>query len=71
MIVLTSAATRNTLRQMYFRIIRTPVRASLQCNWKSRAVDKNIGAFALVGYCAAAVDANKISSADDTRLSMT
>ena len=65
--VLTSAATRNTLRQMHFRIIRMPVRSSLSNATEIQAAEaiKSIGAYALV-ILRGAVDANVL--ADDMRL---
>src|SRR5947208_5066823 len=48
--VLNSAATRNALRQMHFRIIRMPVRPSLSNATEIQAAQaiKSIGAYALV-----------------------
>ena len=65
--VLTSAATRNALQQMHFRIIRMPVRPSLSNATEIQAAQaiKSIGAYALV-VLRGAVDANVL--ADDTRL---
>src|SRR5947209_10935875 len=65
--VLTSAATRNELQQMHFRIIRMPVRASLSNATEIQAAQaiKSMGAYALV-ILRGAVDANVL--ADDTRL---
>src|SRR2546421_2880106 len=65
--VLTSAATRNALQQMHFRIIRMPVRPSLSNATEIQAAEaiKTIGAYALV-VLRGAVDANVL--ADDTRL---
>src|SRR2546429_7760004 len=65
--VWTSAATRNALQQMHFRIIRMPVRPSLSNATEIQAAQaiKRIGAYALV-VLRGAVDANVL--ADDTRL---
>ena len=65
--VLTSAATRNALEQLHFRIIRMPVRSSLSNATEIQAAEaiKSIGAYALV-ILRGAVDANVL--ADDTRL---
>ena len=65
--VLTSAATRNALQQMHFRIIRMPVRPSLSNATEIQAAQaiKSIGAYALV-VLRGAVDANVLD--DDTRL---
>src|SRR2546421_7656672 len=65
--VLNSAATRNELQQMHFRIIRMPVRSSLSNTTEIQAAQaiRSIGAYALV-ILRGAVDANVL--ADDTRL---
>ena len=65
--VLTSAATRNALQQMHFRIIRMLVRTSLSNATEIQAAQaiKSIGAYALV-VLRGAVDANVLD--DDTRL---
>ncbi|MFL5655216.1 MAG: hypothetical protein ACJ8CB_13710 [Ktedonobacteraceae bacterium] len=65
--VLNSAATRNELQQMHFRIIRMPVRSSLSNGTEIQAAQaiKSMGAYALV-ILRGAVDANVL--ADDTRL---
>src|ERR1700730_3367010 len=65
--VLTSAATRNALQQMHFRIIRMPVRPSLSNATEIQAAlaIKTIGAYALV-VLRGPVDSNVL--ADDMRL---
>src|SRR5205823_6363644 len=65
--VLTSAATRNELQQMHFRIIRMPVRSSLSNATEIQAAQsiKSMGAYALV-ILRGAVDANVL--ADDSQI---